>query len=92
MDLDKIKHLEYLSKLKFSEEERSQFESEFESILSFVDDIKGVELKESFEKDEAVSLSALREDKPSSSMSQAEVLANAPKQKDGCYVTPLVVE
>lgn len=90
--MEKIEHLEYLSKLKFSQEEKQKFEREFKDILSFVDEIKNIELTGDFERDKAIPLSELREDVPCVSMGQKGVLSNAPKQKDGCYVTPLVVE
>jgi len=90
--MDKIQHLEYLSKLKFTEEEREKFAQEFDNILAFVDEIAQLDLPDDLEKDDAISLSKLREDEPKASAAQEEVLQNAPKQKDGCYVTPLVVE
>lgn len=90
--MEQIKHLEYLSKLNFTEDERRQFKDEFEKILSFVDEIKDIDLPQDLEKDRAISLSDLREDCPKSSMLQEEALSNAPRKKDGCYVTPLVVE
>ncbi len=90
--MEKLEHLEFLSKLKFPEEEREKFEQEFEQILAFVDEIAALDLQESLEKDSPIGLRQLREDIPCQSMSQKEVLANAPKQKDGCYVTPQVVE
>ena len=90
--MDKIEHLQYLSKLKFSEEEKAKFEGEFENLLGFIDEIKSVELPSELEKATPISLSDLRADEPRESMERDEVLKNAPKQKDGCYVTPLVVE
>ena len=90
--MDKIQHLEYLSKLKFTEEEREKFAQEFDNILAFVDEIAQLDLPDDLEKDDAISLSKLREDEPKTSTAQEDVLQNAPKQKDGCYVTPLVVE
>ena len=35
--MDKVEYLENLSKLKFSEEERTLFETEFDSIIEFVE-------------------------------------------------------
>lgn len=90
--MEKIEHLEYLSKLKFPDEEKESFEKDFDSILKFVDEIKNLDLPCDLEKDSPISLSQLRNDEPKDSMVQEEVLMNAPKQKDGCYVTPLVVE
>lgn len=90
--MDKVEYLENLSKLKFSEEERTLFETEFDSIIEFVDEISGLELPEGLDTDEAIVLSELREDEEKPSLTREAVLMNAPKQKDGCYVTPLVVE
>ena len=90
--MDKVEHLENLSKLKFSEEERTLFETEFDSIIEFVDEISGLELPEGLDTDETIALSELREDEEKPSLTREAVLMNAPKQKDGCYVTPLVVE
>ncbi len=90
--MEDIVHLEYLSKLKFSAEEKQSFENEFSNIIAFVDEIATLEIPDEFSKDDAIPLSKLRADEATSSMPQNEVLQNAPKQKDGCYVTPLVVE
>ena len=90
--MEKIQHLEYLSKLKFSDEERVKFAKEFDNILAFVDEIANLDLPEDLEKDKAIPLSQLREDEPKTSTAREDILQNAPKQKDGCYVTPLVVE
>ena len=49
-------------------------------------------LPQELEQDDAMDLEELRDDEPMESMSQEDVLSNTPKQKDGCYVTPLVVE
>lgn len=90
--MNKIEHLEYLSKLEFSGEEKEKFEKEFENILKFVDEIAELDLPEGLDKDEPITLSDLRTDEPQESIPQEVALQNAPKQKDGCYLTPLVVE
>ncbi|MDE6583415.1 MAG: Asp-tRNA(Asn)/Glu-tRNA(Gln) amidotransferase subunit GatC, partial [Clostridia bacterium] len=91
-DMDKIEHLEYLSKLEFTGEEKEKFENEFENILKFVDEIANLDLPEGLDKDEPITLNELRVDEPQESIPQEVALQNAPKQKDGCYLTPLVVE
>jgi len=87
-----IQHLEYLSKLKFTDEERLKFEKEFDDVLNLVNEITSLQLSEELKQENIVNLSELRSDEPALSMPNEEVLSNAPKQKDGCYVTPLVVE
>lgn len=90
--MDKIEYLQFLSKLQFSDEEKESFENEFDNIVAFVDEIAKLNLPVDLEKDQPISLNDLREDEPEESMPREDVLSNAPKQKDGCYVTPLVVE
>ncbi len=90
--MEDIVHLEYLSKLKFAENERAAFENEFSSIVKFVNEIVELELPDDLDIDKAITLSDLRADEALPSISQEEALQNAPIQKDGCYVTPLVVD
>lgn len=85
-----IEYLENLSKLKIKEEEKAEFEKSLESILDFVDVITELELPEE-DTSRAVDISTLREDEVVY-IEKCDVISNAPKKKDGCYVTPLVVE
>ncbi len=90
--MDEIKHLEYLSKLEFSGEEREKFKADFNQILAFVDQIKAIETDESADSKRVMPLTSLREDEAKPSLSREIALKNAPIQEDGCFVTPLVVE
>jgi aspartyl/glutamyl-tRNA(Asn/Gln) amidotransferase C subunit len=85
-----IGYLENLSKLRIKEEEKESFESSLESILEFVDDITKLELPDE-DKSRAIDMAELREDEVLDA-EKCDVISNAPKKKDGCYVTPLVVE
>ena len=85
-----IEYLEKLSKLKIEEEKKEKFTKDFEKILDFVDDITKLDLPEE-DKSRAVSLSELREDE-TVDQEKIDTLLSAPKKKDGCYITPLVVE
>ena len=85
-----IEYLEKLSKLKIDEDKKEKFKENFEKILDFVDDITKLQLPDE-DKSRAVALNDLREDEVSEK-EKVDVLLCAPKKKDGCYVTPLVVE
>ena len=85
-----LEYLEKLSKLKVDETEKDKFAEDFERILDFVDEITKLDLPEE-DKSRAVALSELRED-IATDEEKCDVLLDAPKKKDGCYVTPLVVE
>lgn len=87
-----LEYLEVLSKLKLSDSEKAQFENDFDKIIDFVNEIAEVNTDAVSDKVKAIPLSMLREDEAKESMARESVLQNAPKQKDGCYVTPLVVE
>lgn len=85
-----IEYLEKLSKLKIEDEKKEKFTEDFEKILAFVDDITKLELPEE-DKSRVVSLGDLREDEETI-QEKIDTLLSAPKKKDGCYITPLVVE
>ena len=89
MEID-IKHLEYLSKLKIEDDKKEQFVQDFSKILDFVDEITKLEITDVKEK-QGVKLCDLREDVAVKDES-FDPLENAPKQKDGCYHVPQVVE
>ena len=89
MEID-IEHLEKLSKLEIEESKKQQFKNDFENILNFVDEITKLELPEDI-KFEGVKIASLREDEPQTK-TDFDALSNAPKQKDGCYQVPQVVE
>lgn len=86
-----LKYLEKLSKLEIAEEDKEKFAKDFENIVEFVNEITKLDLPE-----EDLSLGKhieeLREDKIDEEREECDVLLNAPKKKNGCYVTPLVVE
>lgn len=86
-----IEYLEALSKLKIDDADKEKFEKDFEKILDFVDEITKLNLDDNEDKTRAIPLCQLREDEEEQK-EKCDVLLNAPKKKDGCYLTPLVVE
>ena len=87
-----LEYLSALSKMKLTDDEMTQFEKDFEGIIDFISEIKDVDTSMISNKVRTITLDDLREDEAKPSMDRVAVLQNAPKQKDGCYVTPLVVE
>ena len=89
--INDIKHLEDLSKLEFTDEERQKFLLEFENIVGFASQITGAKTEDkSFIK--AIDMKNLREDTPQKSLSQDEVISNAPVKKKGCFSVPRIME
>ena len=90
--MDLIKHLEELSMLKFSDEEREEFKQGFDKILGFVSEIEQIDIDgENFD-NFGINLSEFREDQEKKSMERDDSLKNAPSAKDGCFVCPLVID
>ncbi len=87
-----LDYLSALSKMTLTDSEKTQFENDFDKIIDFVSEIKDVDTSMVSNKASTITIGDLREDKVEPSMDRVAVLQNAPKQKDGCYVTPLVVE
>lgn len=90
--LKDIEYLANLSALEFSENEKKDFLIDFNNILKMVDNLKNHEtdIEEIYNKSH--NLSELRTDEIQPSLSQDEVLKNAPKEKRGCFNVPLIVE
>lgn len=85
-----MKHLESLSKLNIDDSQKEKFEQDFENILDFVDEITKLDLPTT-SKAQGIKLSELRKDEKVD-REDCDTLLNAPSKKDGCYLTPLVVE
>ena len=90
--MEQITHLEELSKLKFTEKEKKNFKDEFDTILDFVSDITKIDLDMVKENESGLNLSDFRKDEVKKSMKREEALYNAPETRDGCFVTPMVIE
>lgn len=88
---EEIKHLANLSALEFNDEEIDNFQKEFNQILDFVNKINNAKVDGDIEYN-VHDFSELREDKVKPSLSQEEVLANAPQAKLGSFVVPLMME
>lgn len=89
MEFD-FEHLEQLSKLEIEDDKKGQFKKDLSSILDFVDEITKLEIPK-LERVEIIKISELREDEVKE-QTDFDPLLSAPKQKDGCYQVPLVVE
>ena len=90
--MDIIEYLEDLSMLKFSEKERKNFENEFKTIVDFVGEIAKVDLDLESNDFTGRTMSEFRSDDVQKSMNREDALLNAPQQRDGAFVTPMVIE
>jgi len=93
ISIDEAKKLAKLSRLEFSQEELQKFTSEFDSILNYVDLINKVNTQNVDLKEKAIDAEEdLRTDVIIKSLSQDEIIANAPLSEDGAFVVPTTVE
>ncbi|MDR2688011.1 MAG: Asp-tRNA(Asn)/Glu-tRNA(Gln) amidotransferase subunit GatC [Oscillospiraceae bacterium] len=93
IDRDLVLYLESLARIALSEEERAACEGDLRGIITYFDqlralDTEGVEpLSHSFPV-----VNVMREDEVRPSMPNEDVLANAPRSKDGAFLVYRAVE
>ncbi|MDF2541447.1 MAG: glutamyl-tRNA(Gln) amidotransferase, subunit [Herbinix sp.] len=90
---DTIKYVAALAKLTVSEEEKTGVAKDLEKILDYIATMDGLNT-EGVEPMSHVSpvKNVFREDIITNQNDRDNLLANAPKQKDGCFVVPKTVE
>ncbi len=88
-----ISYLEELARIRLSDEAEQKAKTDLEKILAYIDtlnelDTEGVEpMSHSFP-----IKNVTREDEVRPSADREQILRNAPKQKDGCFMVPRTVE
>ena len=92
VSIEEIKHLEELSKLEFTEEERVAFQKDFDSIVEFASQINNAKTDGGVSFIKSVKMENLRNDEAKNGLSQDEVVTNAPSKKKGCFVVPRIMD
>lgn len=92
IDIKEIKRLEKLSAISFTDEKLESFKKDFNSIANFVEQIKAFNEEVVEDYSNSISIKNLREDEIIQSLSQEEILANAPEKGEGAFVVPKVVD
>ena len=90
--IEEGKHIEELSKLEFSDEEREKFLKDFSNIVEFASTISSQSSNINDRKFNKIKLEDLREDKSRESFKQEEVISNAPVKKKGCFAVPRIMD
>ncbi len=90
--LEDVNHLAKLSALDFSPEEQGEFVADLNNILSMVNEIVTADVEGEVVYNRPQKIAELREDDVVQSMAQEVVLQNAPKQRQGYFNVPKVVE
>lgn len=92
IEIKDVDYLAELSALEFTPEEKQNFLKDFNNILEMVNQLNQHKVSKENVYNPSHNLNELREDIVDESLSQEEVLLNAPKQRRGCFSVPLVVE
>ena len=88
-----IAYIAKLASLELSDQEKELFQAQLDQVLAYVDQLNEVELPETIsETNRGVSLSELREDVATGSISHEEVIQNAPASTNGCIRVPKIID
>ncbi len=88
-----LKHIAHLARLRFKEEELKVFESQVSNILSFVDQLKEVNVDGIEPTSHPLSLAnVFREDSIQPSLNIDEFLKAAPKARGRFFEVPKIIE
>ena len=84
-----VTYLEALGRIRLPEESRAKTQSDLQEILHYIDTLSELDTDGIEPMSHALPLTnVMREDEVQPSAPREEVLANAPVQKDGCFLVP----
>ena len=88
-----IEHLAQLARLSVSDNEKTLFASQIDSILSYMDKLNELDTGNVEPTSHVISLSNIvREDLPKDPLEREEALMNAPDRTDKFYRVPKIIE
>ncbi len=91
-DLD-VSYVANLARLSLSDEEQQLFQSQLQQVLAYADTLSEVDVSEVDVAAHALPMfNVFREDAPRDWFTAEEALSNAPRQANGLFVVPKVVE
>ena len=92
MEID-LQHVVNLARINLSPEEGARIRPQMQEILKYVDKLNELNIDNIEPTAHAVPLTnVMRADEVQSSLSQDDALRNAPRQADGLFVVPKIVE
>ncbi len=93
ISLDEVRHVARLARLKLTDEELMEFQSELNALLGHFEDIQHVDVANLPPKPHAVSLTNVwAEDDAVNGLSREEALANSAKTRAGLFIVPTIIE
>jgi aspartyl-tRNA(Asn)/glutamyl-tRNA(Gln) amidotransferase subunit C len=93
LSYEQVRHIAWLARLGLSEEEVEKFSLQLSNILENFEILKQVDTSNVPPATHTISLqNVFRKDDVAESYSQAEILANAPKQEGNCFKVQAILE
>ena len=89
IDRDEARRIAELAHLEFDDEGLDRMAAEMTKILTYIDQLREVDVEGFAERDAAVT--PMREDEPRPSIDREDVARNAPAWRDGLFVVPKVI-
>jgi aspartyl-tRNA(Asn)/glutamyl-tRNA(Gln) amidotransferase subunit C len=91
--ISEVEKIAALSRLRFSDEEKKEFQHHLEAILSAAKKLDELDTSDVLPTAHIQGISnVLREDAAGESMDNELLTANAPERENGCFIVPRVVE
>ena len=91
-DLD-VAYVARLARLTLSDEEAQLFQAQLQQVLTYADKLREVDVSDVDATAHAVPMfNVFREDTPRDWFTAEEALSNAPRQANGLFIVPKVVE
>ncbi len=88
-----VAYIAKLASLDLSDREKELFQAQLDQVLAYVNQLNELELPETISgTNHEVSLTKLREDVETESLSHDEVIQNAPVSTDGCIRVPKIID
>jgi len=88
-----VAYVAHLARLHLTDDEVARFQPQMEQIVGFVKKIDELNLADVEETAHAVPVvNVLREDEPGDVLDHETVMANAPKEADGLFAVPKIIE
>jgi len=91
--MQNVEHVARLSRLALTDQEKERMRRELDGILSYIDKLRALDTAGVPPTSHAVPMTnVMREDEPRPSLSQDEMLANAPERSGEFFRVPKIIE
>jgi aspartyl-tRNA(Asn)/glutamyl-tRNA(Gln) amidotransferase subunit C len=89
---DQVKHVANLARLAITEEEAEKFTKQLDAIITFAEQLNELDTENVEPTSYVLDIkNVLREDVPKKGLPHADVLKNAPEEKDGQFKVPSIL-